>query len=271
MAYDKLVDSSQLNSDLGDVADAIRAKSGGSSQLAFPSGFISEIGSISTGGGGGAEITSGIVITELDTSFRIKKADVYLDDTVPYGFANTYYSTAIVAGSFTCYGKPRVIREYAFQNFGDCSTIDCSEITTLWQSSFRGAKYVGAKQFPKCATLASNGYQFWECSSVTALSFPLITSCPSNAFGRCTSLVSCEIGSVGVGVTSINNGAFNGSTQTGLTITIYTTGSYTDTAVANTRNGATKATIIIKASEATTYNGTSYAAGDTILTSEVTS
>lgn len=50
MAYDKLVDSSQLNSDLGDVADAIRAKSGGSSQLAFPSGFISEIGNISTGG-----------------------------------------------------------------------------------------------------------------------------------------------------------------------------------------------------------------------------
>lgn len=56
MAYDKLVDSSQLNSDLGDVADAIRAKSGGSSQLAFPSGFISEIGNISTGGGSIAPI-----------------------------------------------------------------------------------------------------------------------------------------------------------------------------------------------------------------------
>lgn len=51
MAYDKLVDSAQLNSDLEDVADAIRAKSGGSSQLAFPSGFVSEIGNISSGGG----------------------------------------------------------------------------------------------------------------------------------------------------------------------------------------------------------------------------
>lgn len=51
MALDKLVDSAQLDSDLGDVADAIRAKSGGSSQLAFPLGFISEIGSIQTGGG----------------------------------------------------------------------------------------------------------------------------------------------------------------------------------------------------------------------------
>lgn len=64
MAYDKLVDSSQLNSDLGDVADAIRAKSGGSSQLAFPSGFISEIGNISTGGGGGASLPS--VISKID-------------------------------------------------------------------------------------------------------------------------------------------------------------------------------------------------------------
>lgn len=53
MALDKLVDSTQLDSDLGDVADAIRAKSGGTSQLAFPAGFITEIQSISTGGSGG--------------------------------------------------------------------------------------------------------------------------------------------------------------------------------------------------------------------------
>lgn len=50
MALDKLVDSSQLDSDLTSVANAIRAKSGGSGQLAFPAGFVSEIGSIPTGG-----------------------------------------------------------------------------------------------------------------------------------------------------------------------------------------------------------------------------
>lgn len=44
MAY---IDARQLDSDLEDVADAIRAKSGGSSPLAFPAGFISEIVSIS--------------------------------------------------------------------------------------------------------------------------------------------------------------------------------------------------------------------------------
>lgn len=51
MAVDKLVDSSQLNSDLVSVANAIRAKSGGSSPLSFPAEFISEIGNIPSGGG----------------------------------------------------------------------------------------------------------------------------------------------------------------------------------------------------------------------------
>ena len=50
MAVDKLVDSTQLDADLTSVANAIRAKSGGSSQLAFPSGFVSEIGNIPSGG-----------------------------------------------------------------------------------------------------------------------------------------------------------------------------------------------------------------------------
>lgn len=44
-----LINDTQLTS----VADAIRTKSGGSAGLTFPSGFISEIGNISTGGGSG--------------------------------------------------------------------------------------------------------------------------------------------------------------------------------------------------------------------------
>lgn len=52
MAVDKLVDSTQLDADLTSVADAIRAKTGGSASLAFPADFVSEIGGISGGGGG---------------------------------------------------------------------------------------------------------------------------------------------------------------------------------------------------------------------------
>lgn len=52
MAVDKLVDSTQLNTDLTSVANAIRAKSGGSGQLAFPADFVTAIADIPTGGGG---------------------------------------------------------------------------------------------------------------------------------------------------------------------------------------------------------------------------
>lgn len=47
------------DTDLTSVADAIRAKSGGSTQLAFPAGFVSEIQAIPSGGGGVQTIASG--------------------------------------------------------------------------------------------------------------------------------------------------------------------------------------------------------------------
>lgn len=53
MAVDKLVDSTQLDSDLTSVANAIRTKGGTSGQLAFPAGFVGAIEAIPSGGGGG--------------------------------------------------------------------------------------------------------------------------------------------------------------------------------------------------------------------------
>lgn len=49
MAYDKVVDSTQLDNNLTSVADAIRSKGGTSSALTFPAGFVSAINAISTG------------------------------------------------------------------------------------------------------------------------------------------------------------------------------------------------------------------------------
>lgn len=51
MSVDKLVDSTQLDSDLTSVANAIRTKGGTSAQLAFPAGFVSAVEAIPTGGG----------------------------------------------------------------------------------------------------------------------------------------------------------------------------------------------------------------------------
>lgn len=51
MAVDKLVDSSQLDSNLTAVANAIRNKTGQSGRLSFPTGMVNAIASIQTGGG----------------------------------------------------------------------------------------------------------------------------------------------------------------------------------------------------------------------------
>lgn len=64
MAVDKLVDSAQLNSDLTDIADAIRAKTGKSASMEFPSEFVSEIGSISGGGGGSSTAAGTVTLAE---------------------------------------------------------------------------------------------------------------------------------------------------------------------------------------------------------------
>lgn len=64
MSLDKLVDSAQLDTDLTSVANAIRAKSGGSGQLAFPAGLVSEIQAIPSGGATEVTISSSGAVTQ---------------------------------------------------------------------------------------------------------------------------------------------------------------------------------------------------------------
>lgn len=73
MALDKLVDSTQLDSDLTSVANAIRTKGGTSAQLAFPAGFVSAIGDIPSGGGSQAYYFS---------DGRVYVEDIVFPDTI---------------------------------------------------------------------------------------------------------------------------------------------------------------------------------------------
>lgn len=150
--------------------------------------------------------------------------------------------------------------------------------------NYTDSNYVGG-EFYNCTSLDIvvapklknlNRGTFGGCTALKTISLPSCTYINSRtaanntaAFGGCTALETVEIGSVGNGVTYIQNNAFYNCTQSVLTITVYTTGAYADTALTDIRNGATNATIIIKASEDTTYNGTSYAAGETMITSTV--
>lgn len=87
MALDKLVDSTQLDSDLTSVANAIRTKGGTSANLAFPVDFISAIGNISSGGGSETET----VEIEVSAYKSYDSAMAFLDEYRVIAPYNYYY------------------------------------------------------------------------------------------------------------------------------------------------------------------------------------
>lgn len=111
MAVDKLVDSSQLDSDLTSVANAIRTKGGTSASLAFPADFVSAIAAIPSGGGGS---TSPLVSSTLSFSEATRSIQITLPHTVTNAvvqveatasaltamYAETYSTYRFVSGIF---------------------------------------------------------------------------------------------------------------------------------------------------------------------------
>lgn len=257
-----------------DIADAIRAK--GISGTFKPNEMADAIESIS----GGTEITDGIVVKARDANGYATEVDLYGTDIPKYlcGMARTDNNSI---GGFS------YLDEINIKN----------NVISLGTGAFKGCGYFGnGIQRKEFSHLISLGGDAFAHSGFTALSFPALTriEAVTNVFGgkiteiilpKCTvmlqnnssygyfrgatTLTNVEIGSVNYPVSSNIGYQFRDCTQSGLTITIFTTGALADTRLAAIRNFATNATIIIKASEDTTYNGETYSAGDTILTSEV--
>ena len=219
-------------------------------------------------GQGGGNITDGIVVTARNANGRATSVDFYGDTVHIQQFYNRTRTDGawIALQSVTVNSTVTAIENNAFYCCGVLSDIDLSTVTTIGSAVFQECISLVTANLSSLTRIAQNA--FLGCTTLSTVYAPLLTNCNySMALRGCTALETVQLGSVGHGVTAVSNSFFQQDTQSGLTITIYTTGSYVDAAVAQTRNGATNATIIIKASEATTYNGTSYAAGDIIVTS----
>ena len=255
------------------------------------------------GGGGGTEITDGIVVKARDADGYATEVDLYCaDNTVQINqFRSGNGNNSIHPSTYYRLTKINIknavdkVKEYAFAWLTSLTdlNIDFESLVSIDSNAFVGCSALNLDvALTKITT--SNFKSSFSSSGITSLSAPLITSVPNNmcancaslknvhfplvsqigqytanCFKNCVLLETAEFGSIGYSVTAARPDIFTGCTQTGLTITVYTTGTYADTLLANIRNGATNATIIIKASEDTTYNGTSYAAGETMITSTV--
>lgn len=250
----------------------------------------------------GAVITDGVVVKARDADGRITEIDYYKSDGI-VGIREFATGTGNWPGNDNTYSKLQkvnfktpitTIKDRAFQCISLTEIPELSNVTTLGVGVFYKAYALknvvlpsNIKTITNSMFLGSgletinadfveqvNGAAF-DGTKIVNLSLPrctyVDTASYAGTFCNCAALMSLQIGSVGYGLSRVfSERNLNNVTQTGLTITVYVSnGGITDTLVQNIRNGATNATIIIKASEDTTYNDTAYSAGDTIITSTV--
>lgn len=252
-----------------------------------------------SGGGGGDAITDGIVVKERNADGYATVVDFYGTDIhVAQFYGGSAYTAAEITpfkhlttintknavkyiGNFGLAGLPNLqpqgldlshvqeIRGLRFDTGANAETfpIYCPVCTKIAGDGCRGSGITSA-ELPKLTEIGNAA--FADCKRVKVISMPKITALgqyASSIFKGCALLENVEVGSVGYPVASWGSKNFDGCTQSGLVVTMYTTGEKVDTLNASIRDGATNATIIIKAAEDTTYNGAAYAAGDIIITS----
>lgn len=219
-------------------------------------------------GGGGPTITDG---TEVLTrgSDDLPLTAVHYGNTV---HNSQYWGRTTSDGpwknltTMTFHDEVTTIQQYSFAKAGKLTNLDLSHVRTINSQAFGECRSLTEAYMPELTLLKD--FAFTVCTSLRTVYAPkLQTPTYQRSFSGCTALEEVQIGSIGYAVTNLNNLLFQSDTQTTLTITIYTTGEKADLIIDAVRNSATGATIVIKASEATTYGGTSYAAGDTIVTS----
>lgn len=226
--------------------------------------------SLADGYGGGGGVSDGYEITAIDTNGFPTAVDHYGTEVHRQQYWNRTSADGFWRNLVSIAFKDIVtsIGTYAFTNCSNLTLPDLSHITSIGAYAFQGCSAFTAVSVLGLTVL--DNFIFNSCANLTDVYLPKCTNCSGQrSFGGCPSLETVQLGSIGYTVTSMHAYTFYQLTQSTLTITVYTEGSYVDTLLSRIRSstGATNATVIFKASEATTYNETSYSAGDTILTS----
>ena len=150
------------------------------------------------------------------------------------------------------------------------TTFNSNNISVIPRYTLSGSS-VTEVNFPKATEIKYQACM--NCYSLLTVNAPkakvIMDTGNGQQFKGCLNLQTVNLGSIDNAVTSLGNQVFVGCTSAGLTITVYANADYISTLLTNIRNGATNATIIIKAASDLVYNNVSYSAGDTVVTSTV--
>lgn len=116
MAYDKLVDSAQLNNDLTSVANAIRTKGGTDGELTFPAGFVSAVSAL-------PQMTGDLAYLGKDVqqiSGEFYSSVKYLKNTAYNGWSPSSTAKAIITSSTLTAFSAADLDQWAYYIFWEC-------------------------------------------------------------------------------------------------------------------------------------------------------
>ena len=204
---------------------------------------------------GGAAITDGIVVKARSAEGFPTEADVY-GDIYPYQFSynGNYYHETIgwrSLSKLTLKSGQTVLKEGCFAYLPLVQLNGLEGITAIEKNCLISTKLVEIN-LPNAVFgnviapfSGNNALKKLYCPKLTGN----LTAGTYEFAGNCTALEEAILGSVGHTVTNNNSiNSFKNCTQSGLSITVFTNAANVDSLLMNIRNGATNATIIIKAS-----------------------
>lgn len=239
------------------------------------------VASLADGYGQGGGISQGIEVV-TDSNGKITDYISHMETVPDFAFNYLGYNRDDKTDgvpNVTFAVKPKHIGTYAFNQahvkmdwsgLSEVETIDgdYSLVATFNEYNDASADVVNLPKFVGYTETDKATYLF-KISSVYApkvFNLPVCTVIPQYAWYKfAVTDLDVTIGSIGHAVTGSRPLPFGMTSKASGTVTIYTKGDVLDSLItAVQQNAGANISFIYKAAEATTYNGTSYQAGDTI-------
>ena len=196
MAYDKVVDSTQLDAAMTYTANRIRNKTGGTDQIAWDSakGFGDAVDAI-TGGGADHSVEDAIITRSI--------SGAYSNDRITTVGACAFLGCQ----ALTAIDLPNVtqVKRNAFESCRYLQTINLPKVTALDKNVFLNSGIQQAN-FPLVTTIGDNC--FYTANHLISANLPLVTSLPIDSF-RLSTIQTADFAAV----TNINRTAFTDCTS----------------------------------------------------------
>lgn len=186
MAYDKVVDSTQLDAAMTYTAGRIRAKTGSADQIAWNSAK------------GFGDAVDAIAGSDEDAIIQRTISGAYSNDRITTVGACAFLG----CNALTAIDLPNVtqVKRNAFESCNHLQTINLPKVTDLGSGVFTSSAIQQA-DFPLVTTIGDGC--FYVATYLTSANLPLVTALPNNAF-RSSAIRTADFAAV----TNINRTAF---------------------------------------------------------------